>query len=204
MDQTLCDGKVLLRSMKRSDLDDRIYWETEETEWKLWDGPWDYEGKTQEQLRKELEEQKTVWLSRIQQPPEQDPMLSLEICMDDEAQTHIGWLGAYYIDDACCMVEDGEHLAVGITIVPQSARRKGYAQAALTCYIRYLFACGVPEVYTQTWSGNTRMICLAEKLGFSEYMRKKELRFVRGQRYDGLTFRLLPEQMNTTDQPIRV
>lgn len=34
------------------------------------------------------------------------------------------------------------------------------------------------------------MIHLAEKLGFEECCRKKALRLVRGQRYDGLTFRL--------------
>lgn len=197
MNRVLHDGKVLLRPMKPSDVDDRIYWETEDTEWQQWDGPWDYEGKSQEELKTQLEDLKATWLERIAHPVEQDPLLSLEICVDDETQTHIGWLGAYYIDDDCCIVENGKHLAVGITIVPQSVRRKGYAQAALTLYIRYLFDCGAPEVYTQTWSGNTRMICLAEKLGFSEYMRKKDLRLVRGQRYDGLTFRLLPDQLGT-------
>ena len=195
MDHVLRDGKIILRPMKRSDVCDRIRWETEDTEWQLWDGPWDYEGKTQEELKKQLEELTTAWFSRAEHPVEQDPMLSLEICVDDERQTHIGWLGAYYIDDDCCIVDDGKRLAVGITIVPQSVRRKGYAQAALTLYIHYLFSCGVSEVYTQTWSGNTRMIRLAEKMGFSEFMRKKDLRLVRGQRYDGLTFRLLPGQL---------
>lgn len=195
MDHIMRDGKVLLRPMKRSDVDDRVRWESEDNEWQLWDGPWDYEGKTREELSTQLEKLTQVWLDRAEHPEEQDPVLSLEICVDDENQTHIGWLGAYYIDDDCCITEDGKHLAVGITIVPQSVRRKGYAQAALTLYIRYLFSCGVSEVYTQTWSGNTRMIRLAEKMGFSEFVRKKDLRLVRGQRYDGLTFRLLPGQL---------
>ena len=34
------------------------------------------------------------------------------------------------------------------------------------------------------------MIGLAKKLGFEEYKRKPDLRTVRGQKYDGLTFRL--------------
>ena len=46
------------------------------------------------------------------------------------------------------------------------------------------------EAYTQTWSGNQRMIGLARKLGFRESMRKPGLRRVRGTAYDGLTFRL--------------
>lgn len=198
MDHVLHDGKVLLRPMKCSDVDDRVRWESEDNEWQLWDGPWDYEGKSPKELTTQLENLKQVWLARAEHPEEQDPVLRFEICVDDEDQTHIGWLGAYYIDDDCCIVDDGTRLAVGITIVPQSARRKGYAQAALTLYIRYLISCGVSEVYTQTWSGNTRMICLAEKMGFSEFMRKKDLRLVRGQRYDGLTFRLLPGQLSVS------
>ena len=101
--------------MKPSDVDDRIYWETEDTEWQQWDGPWDYEGKSRDELKTQLEDLKATWIERIAHPVEQDPMLSLEICVDDETQTHIGWLGAYYIDDDCCIVDDGKRLAVGIT-----------------------------------------------------------------------------------------
>ena len=54
----------------------------------------------------------------------------------------------------------------------------------------YLHSLGFDELYTQTWSGNERMIRLAEKLGFTECCRKPEIRTVRGQRYDGLTFQI--------------
>ena len=53
---------------------------------------------------------------------------------------------------------------------------------------------GERGIYTQTWSGNVRMIGLAEKLGFEEYRRKKGLRTVAGKPYDGLTFRLNEEK----------
>ena len=46
------------------------------------------------------------------------------------------------------------------------------------------------DLYTQTWSGNVRMIGLAEKLGFRECRRKPGVRQVRGGTYDALTFRL--------------
>ena len=70
------------------------------------------------------------------------------------------------------------------------ARGKGYAFSALRLFIRYLLGCGETEIYTQTWSGNVRMIGLAEKLGFEEYRRKRDYRTVSGKKYDGLTFRL--------------
>ena len=45
----LKDDTVLLRDFKREDIAKRIEWETEKTEWQLWDGPWEYEGLTEKQ-----------------------------------------------------------------------------------------------------------------------------------------------------------
>ena len=47
----LKDDTVLLRDFKREDIAKRIEWETEKTEWQLWDGPWEYEGLTEEQKK---------------------------------------------------------------------------------------------------------------------------------------------------------
>ena len=47
----LKDERVLLRDFMRQDIEKRLYWETVETEWQLWDGPWEYEGQTEEQRR---------------------------------------------------------------------------------------------------------------------------------------------------------
>ena len=32
---------ILLRDMRESDIDDDIYWRTEETRWADWDAPWE-------------------------------------------------------------------------------------------------------------------------------------------------------------------
>ena len=47
----LKDDTVLLRDFKREDIAKRIEWETEQTEWQLWDAPWEYEGLTEEQKK---------------------------------------------------------------------------------------------------------------------------------------------------------
>ena len=83
---------------------------------------------------------------------------------------------------------------MGIDIPAVAARGKGYAFAALKLFIGYLLENGERGIYTQTWSGNVRMIGLAEKLGFEEYRRKKGLRTMAGKPYDGLTFRLNEEK----------
>jgi len=51
-------------------------------------------------------------------------------------------------------------------------------------------------LYTQTWSGNTAMLRLAEKLGFAEVRRIEGIREVRGEKYDALTFAMTKEDFN--------
>lgn len=41
----LKNNLVVLRDFIESDIENRIYWETTENEWQLWDAPWEYEGK---------------------------------------------------------------------------------------------------------------------------------------------------------------
>lgn len=55
--------------------------------------------------------------------------------------------------------------------------------------MNYYFDSGIRELYTQTWSGNARMIRCAEKLGFGVCKRNIGTREVNGLKYDGLTFR---------------
>ncbi|MDE7239271.1 MAG: hypothetical protein K2N41_06110 [Lachnospiraceae bacterium] len=47
---------LILRDFLQSDIAKRIDWEQNETEWQLWDAPWEYEGLTAEEKRAELEE----------------------------------------------------------------------------------------------------------------------------------------------------
>ena len=48
------DERVLLRDFMRQDIEKRLYWETVETEWQLWDVPWEYEGQTGVQRREAM------------------------------------------------------------------------------------------------------------------------------------------------------
>ena len=84
---------------------------------------------------------------------------------------------------------DKSPLKAIIDLPEENARGKGLATHALRLFMAYLHSLGFDELYTQTWSGNERMIKLAEKLGFAECCRKPKVRMVRGQPYDGLTFR---------------
>lgn len=187
----LLNDKVILRDMIASDAEDRVLWETLETEWLDWDAPWEndpasvyYAPFDEAALRRSLAGK----LARIRE--DDGPRASFEICVNDAEQTHIGWCNSYRIDENCFYSPAGSRRAIGIDIPPEAARHKGYATAAWRLFIGYLFGNGESEVYTQTWSGNSRVLGLIEKLGFTEIDRKKGIRHVRGAQYDALTFHL--------------
>lgn len=182
---------VILRDMQERDIEDEIRWNTVETQWALWDGPWEMEEELarfnpDEHRKKELE-----WLEK----PKPDHRLSLEIETADGV--HIGSVSTYCIDENLQWKElsgDEERKslrwAVGIDINEPAYWSGGWGTQALTAYLLYHLEEGYTDLYTQTWSGNLRMVRLAEKLGFRVCCRRKGIRQVRGETYDGLTFQL--------------
>ena len=187
--------KVVLRDFIESDIDDRIYWETVETEWQLWDAPWEYnEGEMFDTIGYRIE--RLAWLAKEKKKDENRMRWSFQICINDESRKHIGWMNTYHIDDNYRFTRGEGHCAIGIDIPDMSSRRKGYATASWDLFIEYLLSNGVKDIYTQTWSGNVRVIGLMNKLGFEECNRVKGYRMIRGQLYDGLTFKLNKEKYN--------
>ena len=182
---------IILRDMRESDIADDIRWNTAETEWALWDAPWEMEEalKTFDPAayrKKELE-----WLAG--RKPEH--RMSLEI--DTADGTHIGSVSTYALDGnlnwrALSSEEDRRAVlwSVGIDINDSACWSGGWGSQALAAYIQYHLDAGYTNLYTQTWSGNFRMVGLAEKLGFRECLRREGVRQVRGKTYDAITFRL--------------
>lgn len=178
--------KVFLRDFIKEDIEDRIRWETIETEWLEWDAPWEME-----EGPFNLEEYRRLMTKRLSRKLDPNEFrYSFQICINDESKKHIGWVNAYYIDNDYQYTEGQGYLTIGINIPDLNSRRKGYATEAWLLYIRYALNNGYKDIFTQTWSGNFRVIGLIEKLRFKECMRKKDLRKVRGKLYDGLTFKL--------------
>jgi RimJ/RimL family protein N-acetyltransferase len=116
------------------------------------------------------------------------PRSSLQI--ETRGGRYIGWVGSYHVDEGYVPADGTGACAVGISISEPASRGHGYSYQALGAFIGYLVEQGEAEILTQTWSGNLRMIHVAERMGFVECCRKPGLRLVRGERFDGLTFRL--------------
>lgn len=193
MRQMICAKNIGLRDLTESDIKDRIYWEKVETEWQQWDAPWEYEGLSEEEKENEFKDYVNSLHKRVERcrnMPAEQKRYTFEIVTLGEKTKHIGWVSAYSIDENCNFIEGDGHCTVGIDIPDRSDRGQGYGGEALCAFINYLHGWGEQDFYTQTWSGNRKMIHLAEKMGFEEYRRKEGIRLVQGKKYDGLTFRL--------------
>ncbi|MDR2505331.1 MAG: GNAT family N-acetyltransferase [Oscillospiraceae bacterium] len=175
---------IYLRDTIETDIADHIRWETgtpEYTEWMLWDAPWEQDGDDAETIAARYH----GIIERVGKNPDA-PRYTLQICLNDG--THIGWVNAYDLADDFVELTD-RAIAVGIDIPEISARRQGAATEAWRLWIKYLRGLG-HEIFTQTWSGNLRVLGLIRKLGFAEYRRVEGAREVRGAAFDALTFRL--------------
>lgn len=171
----ISNQSIFLRDMSIKDIDDYIIWNTTEFEWQDWDAPWEKEEINIENIKNGI-------LQKLKNPvPE--IRRRLEICTI--AGQHIGWVTSYNIDG------DKTRFAVGIDIPCREYRGKNLGEMTLTLFISYwLKSNTVSEIYTQTWSGNHRMISLVEKCGFEIVCRNVNYREVRGSIYDSLTFKL--------------
>ena len=120
---------------------------------------------------------------------------TFQIDVRGEVPECIGWVASYYLTENYIFTKEVTgRCAVGIDFPEQSGRGHGYGYQALILFINYLLDHGEKDLYLQTWSGNVRMIHIAERMGFEECRRKKGIRTVRGEKYDALTFRLNMEK----------
>lgn len=179
---------IILRDMIESDIEDYVRWFTMVREWENWDAPWEKGDTDADDERRSW----TEYFQSVKDLPDTVRRWKFEI---EYSGRHIGWVSAYDIDENYEWVgkpEAGQsiQLAIGIDICEPDVWGNGIGTNAFRAFINYYFENGVDELYAQTWSGNTRMIRCAEKLGFVECNRNVGTREVCGQKYDGLTFRL--------------
>lgn len=81
---------------------------------------------------------------------------------------------------------------LGILIFDPAYWNRGVGTRALGLWVQDTFDWTDAHVVTvTTWSGNTRMIRSAQKLGFAECMRVRQARLYGGQRYDSVRLDLL-------------
>ncbi len=178
--------QIILRDLQIEDIDDYERWYRTDTEWMNWDAPWECKDGIK------IDEMMTNIKRRINQGINKSRS-RLEVCL--ESGKHIGWVTSYFING------DPKKVAVGIDIPEVCYRSQGNGRIALECWIDYLFAeRGLLRQYTQTWSGNLQMMNLAKNLGFQEIERRIDIREVRGDKYDAITYEITKERFLNFDK----
>ncbi|WMM27012.1 GNAT family protein [Tissierella sp. MB52-C2] len=180
----------MLRDYIITDIEDDIRWMTTEVQWHDWDAPWEAE----EQLLKfnpdEFREKQIKRLKKVRSSG--ILRTSFEICTKDGV--HIGGCNSYLIDDKYEWIPNTKdnkgYRTLGIDICEKSYWNKGFGTQVLVALINYYIDHEINEIYTQTWSGNHRMVNLAKRIGFVECECLENSVLVRGNMYDGLTFKL--------------
>lgn len=172
----LSNGDIQIRSSIHSDIERYIRWHTIETEWLKQNSPLDDHQSNPDEIRERL--------TRIMSRPKPDVWPRLQICVDK--QTHIGSVSEYTKE-----VDGEERHYIGIFIGEKDYWGRGIGEKALKMWLAYLFNVTLDlSIYCGTWSGNIGMVKLADRCGFIEIEREKNLRQVNGKNYDGLAFKL--------------
>lgn len=179
---------IVLRNMIESDIENYVRWFTTETKWSDADAPW-------EPIKSDEETERNSWreyYEAVKDIPDAARRRKFEIEWNGR---HIGWVSSYLIDENYEWIgktEEGQifYRAIGIDICESDVWGNGIGTNALRAFMNYYFENGVDELYTQTWSGNVRMLRCAQKLDFVECNRNVGIREVNGEKYDELTLKV--------------
>jgi RimJ/RimL family protein N-acetyltransferase len=169
-----CRG-VVLRDKKLDDIDDYVRWFCSEVEWQRWDAPWEHQGSppSPETKRARL----------LEYFPHDLPEIRTFFEIDGPDGAHLGWTNRYRIKGP------PDIFAIGICLPDVERGGRGVGTVAFALHAAYRFRRdGLSALYTETWSGNLRMIGLARRLGFEECRREPGVREIDGTQYDGLRF----------------
>ncbi|WP_226670369.1 GNAT family N-acetyltransferase [Metabacillus litoralis] len=166
---------VTLRKKTKEDLP--ILWNykygKDHPEWKKWDAPYfplefiNYDEYVQQFLDEDLEKSRIIEVDGVV----------------------IGYVGYYW------EYEQTKWLEAGIVIYDPSYWSGGYGTKALSLWIDHLFqTLDIPRVGITTWSGNERMMKLAEKLGMKLEGRMRKCRYYNEVYYDSIRMGILREE----------
>jgi len=177
--------RVNLRTLVESDLADYERWYTHD--YKAWefDGPYLVDREQQlanpgQGLSKTLEKRRK-WLAGDRQPP----FWRLEI--ETKEHRHIGWVSLYRT-----MTVDVHMTEAGIDIIEDELWNQGLGTEALRLWVDYVFeAHNLARLGAATWSGNPRMVRVAEKVGFQIEGRIRNGCEVKGRFYDRIKLGML-------------
>ncbi|MCL6551977.1 MAG: GNAT family N-acetyltransferase [Firmicutes bacterium] len=145
--------------------------------WWRWDAPW--EGRPQPDELRQVPARVALLVRERTSPPRR-------MVIETRTARPIGTVSRYWVD------ERTQWLEVGIAIYAARDWGRGYGFEALGLWVEHLLTeMPLHRIGLRTWSGNTRMVRLARRLGFRLEARFREAYVAPDGVYDRLAFGLL-------------
>nr|WP_279324910.1 GNAT family protein [Clostridium sp. 'deep sea'] len=178
---------MVLRNITINDLENYFYLKHPSREYHKFNGPY-FKQTTEEELKACIKKLRTKLLNKDEGFHEVRQMIA-----NKDTNELIGEVSWYWKSKETLWME------VGIVIFNEKYWGKGIGYQALPLWIDILF-----EKYPQlvrlgltTWSGNLRMIKLAEKTGLKCEAVYRKARIVDGKYYDSVSYGILREERNS-------
>ena len=181
----LLEGNLInLRDWALPDLPKFREWMQPEHEWHKYDGPY-YPQATPEEIEQMVARRRQAILNNSFPSPRRNLAI-----VDRETDMLIGMVSWYW------QGEETNWLSVGICIYNPLYWGQGRGYEALGLWCEYLLSANpaLVRLDLRTWSGNVRMMRLAEKLGYQQEARFRKARIVNGKYYDGMGYGILREE----------
>lgn len=179
-------NKIELQENTPENLADLYYWRFEEKgqEARKWNGPYIPE----KQMTRE--EHQHNWMNE----DEISAGVPASLVITAEGKV-IGYVGAYWID------KNTDWLETGIVIYDKEYWNGGYGTEAYKLWIDFLFSStDLHRLGMSTWSGNDRMMKVAERLGMSVEARIRKARMVKGHYFDAIKMGILREEWDVLEK----
>ena len=178
------------RGWLASDIEPSLRWRIQ-GEWRLLDAPW-YGYKTS--LTAEDESRTREWFVE-QLHGGDDSWLNIRAVIATPDHIPLGWVNRYG-------GKDNPHVwYVGISICVDAYLNRGLGTEALSLWVDHLFSVSDRhKLCLETWSFNPRMIRAAEKAGFVQEGRQREMRYWDGEWVDFLHYGILREEWEDSRQ----
>jgi len=167
--------KIQLRDYQLNDLEEYRKWLIGDHLWKKFNGPY-YPKKS----KKETNEYLTKIEKKVREKIFPDPKKTMVIA-DINTNVFIGTVSWYWES------KETNWLSVGLVIYNDAFWSKGIGYEAL----------GLWGLDLRSWSGNTGMMKLAEKLGYQLEATFRKARIVEGKYYDGVGYGILRSEWET-------
>lgn len=175
---------LYLRELEIKDLENYLYWNLPSREFRKYNGPY-YAQSTEKELKRDIEEYRVRLLNE-----EKNVLQNKKIISNKDTDEIIGQVNWYWKSIETLWME------VGIIIFNENYWGKGIGHLALKMWINEIFDenPGLIRIGLSTWSGNTRMMKLAEKLQLKKEAVYRKARIVNNQYYDSISYGILKEE----------